>query len=112
MPSTAAPSVVLTAEARIRADRRAEFLAAATALRTASRAEDGVIAFGFYEDPTEPGLFFFREEYRDQDAMDRHMALPHAQEYVRAQGGWLAEPATARLSATETVREFHIQPLT
>ncbi len=103
-------SIVLTAEARIRTDSRAEFLAAAATLREASRKEPGVVSFGFYEDPLDQGLFFFREEYRDQDAMDAHMAQEHTRAYTAVQRGWLAEAATVRLHTTAQVTEFPLEP--
>jgi len=47
------------------------------AMMTASRAEDGCIAYGYAEDVGEPGLIHVFEAWRDQAALDAHFAAPH-----------------------------------
>jgi quinol monooxygenase YgiN len=47
------------------------------AMMTASRAEDGCIAYGYAEDVGEPGLIHVFEAWRDQAALEVHFATPH-----------------------------------
>jgi quinol monooxygenase YgiN len=44
---------------------------------TASRAEDGCVAYGYAEDVTKPGLIHVFEIWRDQAALDAHFTTAH-----------------------------------
>jgi len=46
-------------------------------MMTATRAEDGCIAYGYAEDVAEPGLIHVFEVWRDQAALDAHFRAPH-----------------------------------
>lgn len=47
----------------------------------ATRAEQGCIAYGFYEDLTQPGTIRLYEEWADEAALDAHMATPHMAQF-------------------------------
>ena len=47
------------------------------AMMTATRGEDGCIAYGYAEDVAEPGLIHVFEVWRDQAALDAHFRAPH-----------------------------------
>ena len=42
-----------------------------------SRAEPGCIYYGFYQDMNEKTKFFFYEEWKDQESIDRHNKTQH-----------------------------------
>jgi quinol monooxygenase YgiN len=44
---------------------------------SASRAEDGCVAYSYAEDVIEPGLIHVSELWRDQATLDRHFASEH-----------------------------------
>lgn len=44
---------------------------------SASRAEDGCEEYSYAEDVLEPGLIHVKELWRDQAALDRHVASDH-----------------------------------
>lgn len=44
---------------------------------TASRAEDGCIAYAYSEDLLEPGLVHINELWRDREALAAHFKTPH-----------------------------------
>lgn len=46
-------------------------------MMTASRAEDGCLAYGYAEDVGEPGLIHVFEAWRDQAALDAHFQTAH-----------------------------------
>ena len=47
------------------------------AMMTATRGEDGCIAYGYAEDVAEPGLIHVFEIWRDQAALNAHFQAPH-----------------------------------
>jgi len=47
------------------------------AMMTATRGEDGCIAYGYAEDVAEPGLIHVFEVWLDQAALDAHFRAPH-----------------------------------
>lgn len=57
--------------------KSAELIALGTGMIAPSCAEDGCIHYSFYQDLNAPDRFFFYEEWRDQNAIDRHNASPH-----------------------------------
>lgn len=50
----------------------------------ASQAEDGCINYTFAEDLTAPGSLILYERWRDQEALQAHMASPHMAEFQKA----------------------------
>ncbi len=61
-------------------------LAAAKAA-TITRTEDGCYTYAFYEDVEVPGRFRVYEEWRDQAALEAHLATPHIDEFRAVMGG-------------------------
>jgi quinol monooxygenase YgiN len=53
----------------------------------ASNAEEGVVAYGFYADPHNPGTFRVFEEYADEAALTSHFASPHLADFMGSLGG-------------------------
>lgn len=47
-----------------------------------TRAEPGNLMYLVHRSPTEPGRFFFYEQYTDQAALDAHRASPHFQQFM------------------------------
>jgi quinol monooxygenase YgiN len=60
------------------------------ALVKATRQEPGVNTYLLHEDPAKPGSFHFYEEYKDQAALDAHMASPHFTEAASKFAPYLA----------------------
>ncbi len=65
-------------------DAAVELIAAVT---EATRAEEGNLTYGMYEDTQERGSFQIYEEWADDDALALHMATPHMAEFLAAAGG-------------------------
>jgi quinol monooxygenase YgiN len=57
------------------------------AMVTASRAEDGCIAYAYSEDLLEPGLVHVNELWRDRDALAAHFKTAHMATWRAAFGG-------------------------
>jgi quinol monooxygenase YgiN len=58
---------------------------------TATRAEDGCIAYSYAHDLFDPGLIHVCEKWRDRDALNAHFKAAHMQ-------AWIAERASLNLS--------------
>jgi quinol monooxygenase YgiN len=73
------------------------------AMLAASRAEDGCLVYSYGEDVAEPGLIRIFEAWRDQAAIDAHVASPHMAAW-RAAGAELGV-SDRRLTLYETAAE-------
>jgi quinol monooxygenase YgiN len=69
--------IVVVAKLHVKDGAGDTMRALARTLAGPSRAEDGNLSYSCYEDALQPGTWFYFEEWRDQDALDRHFASPH-----------------------------------
>ena len=61
-------------------------LPAAQRVVTATRAEDGCIAYSYAQDLFDPGLIHVSEKWRDRDALTAHFKAPHMQTWIAERG--------------------------
>ena len=61
-------------------DELAQRLLALVAL---TRAEPGCVSYEMFRDPEKPAKFMFQEVFRDQAALDAHLAMPHFVQFVK-----------------------------
>lgn len=78
--------IVIQGSVRVNPSQIEEVRDAARAMVTATRAEDGCIAYTFAEDVTDPGLIHIIERWRDQDAITAHGKTPHMAAFGAALG--------------------------
>ena len=52
----------------------------------ATLAEAGNVDYGFWQSPTEPGVWHAFEEWNDEDALNSHFATPHMATFMGAMG--------------------------
>ncbi len=57
-----------------------------------SRADEGCILYNLHENPENPDLFMFHEIWTGKEALDKHLATPHLQEFIKKSEELLAEP--------------------
>jgi quinol monooxygenase YgiN len=57
-----------------------------------SRADEGCISYNLHVDPENPALFMFHEIWTSKEALDKHLATPHLQEFIKKSEALLAEP--------------------
>ncbi len=55
-------------------------------LVAATRSEPGNITYGFWADPSAPGVFRVYEEWESADALAEHMATAHMAEFLAGMG--------------------------
>lgn len=98
---TPAPLHVL-ALLRARPGREAELRVLARSLLAPTRAEEGCLRYVLVEDPSDPALLSFVEEWASEAALQAHLQTPHLQ-HARARYDELLEgPLELRLG-----REVH-----
>jgi quinol monooxygenase YgiN len=72
---------VVAAKWTAKPDEIDEVARCVAALVPLSRAEPGMIMYQAHRDPVDPAVFFFYEQYVDEDAFKAHGASPHFQEF-------------------------------
>jgi quinol monooxygenase YgiN len=71
---------VVAAKWTAKPDEVDEVARCVAALVPLSRAEPGMIQYQAHRDPEDPAIFFFYEQYVDEDAFKAHGQSPHFQE--------------------------------
>ncbi len=84
--------LVIHGRLRVLPDKKDAFLDAARKLVSFSRAEDGVIGYGIYEDVTEPNTFTSAEVFEDEAAMERQGTSSYVAELFPVIAATLAGP--------------------
>lgn len=74
--------IIITGAAQALPGRRDQLVAAAIDIVAATRADDGCLSYGFYADLTDPELVVSVEVWRDQAALDAHMAHAHTTDFL------------------------------
>ena len=64
-------------------EHRDELVAQFERMQNESRREPGCLRYGFFAAVEEPLSFVAVEEWADREALDRHFAQPHLQEFTR-----------------------------
>lgn len=62
------------------------------ALLLPTRQEPGNIDYTLFQLRDEPEMFYMRESWRDEAALEEHIALPHFQAFIGQMESLLAEP--------------------
>lgn len=75
--------LVVIGRVECRPEQRDELVARLTEMQNNSRVEDGCIRYGFFAAVEDPLSFVAVEEWADRDALDKHFAQPHLQEFGR-----------------------------
>jgi quinol monooxygenase YgiN len=75
--------ILVIGRVRCDAERRAELVALLEKMQNDSRREDGCLRYGFFAAVEDPLSFVAVEEWVDQEALDRHFAEAHLQEFAR-----------------------------
>lgn len=72
---------IITVHCFAKSDRREELVALCRSMVGPSRAESGCIHYSFYKDLGVENSYFFYEEWKDQESIDRHNASHHFLEF-------------------------------
>ena len=77
-------------------ETREELQAILAAQVAPTRAEEGCINYDFHADASDPCVFVFYENWRSQQDLDDHLAMPHLKPLFDRQGALLARPVDIR----------------
>ncbi|RPH25533.1 antibiotic biosynthesis monooxygenase [Buttiauxella warmboldiae] len=82
--------------------QRDNLKSALQALVLPTRQEAGCLDYALFQLEETPDVFYVRESWKGQEALDTHIALPHFQAFVQQMDALLAEPLQlVRLNAVE-----------
>jgi quinol monooxygenase YgiN len=98
--------IVVTARAQIPTDHRERFIAVATEMCTASRADDGCHGYRFYADLEQPNHYLILEEWEDDAALQAHFGRPHTTRFLAELTAILAAPVDALFHTVESTRRL------
>jgi quinol monooxygenase YgiN len=82
--------ILVDARCSILAERQDDFTREVKKNIPRVRLEDGCRRYELCADILNPGIFHFIEEWENQEALDRHIAQPHMQEYFAKTAPWHA----------------------
>ena len=74
--------IIVVGRVQTNADKRQDLIRIGQAVAQASRAEAGCISYRLYEDTEIRNEFVFVEEWESNEALQRHFATPHVQEFL------------------------------
>ncbi|MFZ5829564.1 MAG: putative quinol monooxygenase [Planctomycetota bacterium] len=84
--------LVYVVQVHVKAERRAEFIAATLENARHTVEEPGNLRFDVLEQDGDPSRFVLYEVYRDAAAVDAHKATPHYATWRDTVADWMAEP--------------------
>lgn len=88
--------LIVIGEAEAAPGRREEMLEAVTSMATATKSDDGCVSYGFYADVSRPHVILGVEVWRDQAALDAHMAHDHTAQFIATVPALVAGEPTMR----------------
>lgn len=77
---------------KAKAECRESLKSALQALIVPTRQEEGCLDYALFQLQETPDVFYMRESWKGQEALDAHIALPHFQAFVQQMDALLAEP--------------------
>ena len=74
--------ILVIGRVRCEEANRAALIEALAGMQDVSRKEGGCVRYGFFAAVEDPLSFVAVEEWADREALDRHIAEPHLQEFA------------------------------
>lgn len=84
--------LTIIAVLKAKAGKENNLKSALKALIKPTREEAGCLDYALFQLKEEPDTFYMRESWRNQQALDAHVALPHFQAFVQQMDDLLAQP--------------------
>ncbi len=98
--------IVVVGRVQTDADRRSDLIRIGQAVATASRQEDGCISYRLYEDTEAANEFVFVEEWESDEALQRHFATDHINEFMSAIRGAIVGSAEVKFHTVARTRDL------
>jgi quinol monooxygenase YgiN len=74
--------IIITGRARVRPDQRDAAIAAAQDMRRHTIDEPGCIDYRFWSATDDPSTFLLFEQWKEQSALETHLAAPHTAAFL------------------------------
>lgn len=87
-----AEAISIIAVLKAQPGKAAALRQALRALLLPTRQEPGNVDYSLFQLRDTPDTFYMRESWRDQAALEEHIALPHFQAFIAQMDDLLAEP--------------------
>jgi quinol monooxygenase YgiN len=91
---------------RCSAENRTALIGLLERMQDASRAEEGCIRYGFFAAIEDPLSFVAVEEWADREALDRHFAQPHLQEFAQGLAQVVSERPEVAIHEVAATKPF------
>ena len=62
-----------------------------------SRRDEGCINYDLHQSDNDSSMFMFHENWTSKEALDKHLATPHLQSFIKESEGLLAKPLDVSL---------------
>ncbi|MCU0447880.1 MAG: antibiotic biosynthesis monooxygenase [Microscillaceae bacterium] len=90
----------------IKPESQADFIEACKWIAPLSRQEEGYLSYLFTADQLNANHFLFFEEWRDEAAIEFHVAQWYFQEFMQKVEPMLAEPPMIKIYAINSVKQL------
>lgn len=84
--------VTVVVRLKAKAGKEAQVRQELFSLLAPTRAEQGCLNFDMHEDPNNPALFLFHENWTNEDRLKQHFETPHIKRWIKLAETLLAEP--------------------
>lgn len=90
-------TIVLNVHIQAASGRGPELLQHLQTLLEPSRGESGCLQYSLHADPEDPDKMMFYEVFRNQEALDAHIAAPYFQEFLTYRETSVQDPQASAL---------------
>lgn len=106
--TTEKPLIVI-AYLEVKPEYRQRFLDLANIVQTkTNETEEGVNSYVFYEDKNTPNLFFFFEDWKNEQAFEEHLQKSYTKNLTETYGDILKQPADVRIYRINDIEQKQV----
>ncbi len=98
--------IIVIGRVRCAEENREALVAELTRMQDESRKEEGCLRYGFFSAVEDPLGFVAVEEWADREALDRHFAQPHLQEFAGRLLELVSEPPEVAIHEIAGTSDF------
>ncbi len=106
---TTEKSLIVIAYLEVKPQYRQRFLDLANTVQTkTNETEEGAKTYIFYEDKNTPNLFFFFEDWKNEQAFEEHLDKPYTKNLTQTYAEILEKPADVRIYHINNVEQKQV----
>ena len=89
--------LTVIAKVKAKSDKIEEVKSELLALINPTHQEEGCVSYDLHQSNSDPSLFFFYENWTDQEKLDKHLSSQHLQHFVTKVSGFLDDAVEINL---------------